>query len=108
MPTVTSPLTTGQAASSQNAGDSNPAAAAVWYESPGVCALADAERHLGHAVRSFRGWVAYDGTHLNPEGNGFNHLGTFAELPDAKAAIEDAVGFCQPRTMAAGGSFWMI
>jgi hypothetical protein len=67
-------------------------ATAIWYESASVCALADSERYLGHAVRTEQGWNAFDGTHLNPSGTGFGELGNYGDLAGAKAAIEAAVG----------------
>jgi hypothetical protein len=66
---------------------------AIWYETESVCALAGAERHLGHVVVSADGWIAYDGTHTNPAGDGFDELGSFAHVVDAKAAVEEALGF---------------
>lgn len=70
-------------------------AAATWYETAVLCVLTDAERYLGHAVRTAQGWAAYDGTHPNPEGNGFNELGSFMDIADAKVAVEDSAGFCR-------------
>jgi hypothetical protein len=66
---------------------------AIWYETASVCALASAERHLGHVVVTAEGWIAYDGTHTNPAGDGFDELGSFEDLIEAKAAVEAAQGF---------------
>ena len=66
---------------------------AIWYETESVCALASAERHLGHIVVTAQGWIAYDGTHTNPAGDGFDELGSFADVIEAKAAVEEALGF---------------
>jgi hypothetical protein len=63
-----------------------------WRESVDVCALADAERHLGHAIRAGKLWVAYDGMHLNPSCDGFRIIGTFATVAAAKQAIEENAG----------------
>jgi hypothetical protein len=65
----------------------------IWYESDSVCAVANAERHLGHVVVTAEGWIAYDGTHSNPAGDGFNELGCFGDVMEAKAAVEEALGF---------------
>jgi hypothetical protein len=65
----------------------------IWYETASVCALANAERHLGHVVVTEQGYFAYDGTHTNPAGDGFNELGCFGDVMEAKAAVEEAVGF---------------
>ena len=65
----------------------------IWYETASVCALASAERHLGHVVVTVQGCIAYDGTHSNPAGDGFNELGCFGDVFEAKAAVEDALGF---------------
>jgi hypothetical protein len=65
----------------------------IWYESASVCALANAERHLGHVVVTEQGCIAYDGTHTNPAGDGFSVLGCFADVIEAKAAVEEALGF---------------
>lgn len=61
----------------------------AWQESDDVCALADADRHLGHVIRAGQLWIAYDAMHLNPSGNGFRVIGTFASVGAAKQAIED-------------------
>ena len=66
---------------------------AIWYETANVCALASAERHLGHVVVTAQGWIAYNGTHANPAGDGFDELGSFVDVIDAKAAVEEALGF---------------
>jgi hypothetical protein len=66
---------------------------AIWYETGSVCALASAERHLGHIVVTRQGWIAYDGTHTNTAGDGFDELGCFRDVVDAKAAVEEALGF---------------
>jgi hypothetical protein len=65
----------------------------IWYETESVCALADAERHLGHVVVTAEGYVAYDGTRTNPAGDGFNELGCFGDVIEAKTAVEEALGF---------------
>ena len=62
-----------------------------WRDSPHVCALADSERHLGHAVRVAEYWVAYDAIHFNPAEDGFRVIGTFPTLDQAKAAIVSSV-----------------
>jgi hypothetical protein len=69
--------------------------APVWRAAFNVCTLADAERHLGHAVRSLYGWTAYNGTRLNAAADGFKELGTFTNIAEAKLAIEDSLGICQ-------------
>jgi|SRR6185312_8967142 len=66
--------------------------APAWRESAHVCALADAERHLGHAIRAGKFWIAYDAMHLHPTGDGFRVIGTFATAAAAKQAIEENVG----------------
>ena len=66
---------------------------AIWYETESVCALATAERHLGHIEATPEGWIAYDGIHINPAGDGFDELGSFADVMEAKAAVEEALGF---------------
>jgi hypothetical protein len=63
----------------------------VWQCSPDVCALADSERHLGHAVRVDKYWIAYDAIHFNPSNDGFRVIGTFETLAAAKQAIEDSL-----------------
>ena len=77
----------------------------VWYETSNVCALASAERHLGHAVRTSRGWTAYDGTRTNMPADGFKELGTFVDIADAKIAIEDSLGINRPPT---SGIVWTL
>ena len=71
----------------QSSADSLP----VWRESANVWALADSDRHLGHAVRVHDHWIAYDAIHLNPSNDGFRVLGTFTDVDAAKAAIERSI-----------------
>jgi hypothetical protein len=68
------------------------ARAPAWRESAHVCALADAERHLGHAIRAGNLWIAYDAMHPHPTRDGFRVLGAFPTITDAKQAIEENVG----------------
>jgi hypothetical protein len=70
---------------------SSPELAPVWSESPDVCALSDSERHLGHAIRAGRYWIAYDAIHVNSSNEGFRVIGTFETIAAAKDAIENAV-----------------
>jgi hypothetical protein len=60
----------------------------VWRDSDEVCALADGERHLGHALNVDDRWLAFDATHMNQESNGFRFLGTFDSVASAKSSIE--------------------
>ncbi len=70
----------------------NPTApASIWRESADACALADEERHLGHAIRVGKLWIAYDAIHLNPTKDGFRVIGTFASASAAKEAVEQSV-----------------
>jgi len=69
----------------------DPLSVPVWRESPDICALADAERHLGHAVRVGNYWIGYDAVHMNATNNGFRVIGTFASIAAAKAAVESSV-----------------
>lgn len=64
---------------------------AVWQVAPGVCALADGERHLGHAFHEGTTWVAYDAVHVNASGDGFLCLGHYQTMDKAKSAIENSV-----------------
>jgi len=66
--------------------------AATWYVSSEVCALADSERHLGHAVRQGDAWLAFDAMRANRTGIGFSCLGRFANVIAAKRAIESSTG----------------
>jgi hypothetical protein len=70
---------------------SRPESIPVWRESGDVCALADSERHLGHAVRVDKHWIAYDAIHFNPSNDGFRIIGTFQTIAAAKRAIESSV-----------------
>jgi hypothetical protein len=72
----------------------------AWYESASVCALADSERHLGHAAKVGKHWIAYDAIHLNPSNDGFRVIGTFETIAAAKEAIESSVRFSWVRAMA--------
>jgi hypothetical protein len=60
----------------------------VWRDSDGICALADGERHLGHALSIGSRWHAFDATRMNAESNGFRFLGTFESVASAKSSIE--------------------
>ncbi len=64
-----------------------------WRDSFHVCALSEEDRHLGHIVRTRRGWNAFDSTHLNDARDGFRDLGTFFSLLGAKHAVELATGY---------------
>ncbi len=61
---------------------------AKWSDSSAVCGFADAERHLGHIVKAGSYWLAYDATHLNETGTGFQLLGTSTDIDAAKRAVE--------------------
>jgi len=63
----------------------------LWRDSHNICALADSERHLGHAVRVGEYWIAYDAIHFNPANDGFRIIGTFRTIDQAKEAIESSV-----------------
>jgi hypothetical protein len=63
----------------------------VWRDSYNICALADSERHLGHAVRVGEYWIAYDAIHFNPANDGFRIIGTFGTIEQAKDAIVSSV-----------------
>jgi len=65
---------------------------ATWYVAVGICALADADRHLGHAVRQGSDWLVYDAVHPNAAGDGFTLVGRFKSMVDAQLAIESSVG----------------
>lgn len=62
-----------------------------WRESADICALTDSERHLGHAIRIEKHWIAYDAIHVNLPNEGFRVIGTFQTAAAAKQAIESAV-----------------
>ncbi len=70
--------------------DSNdsPSAAAVWWNSEEVCVLADAERHLGHAIQFHGKWYAFDATHRNTEGTDFAFVGAFGGCDAARRNVE--------------------
>lgn len=65
---------------------------ATWYVSSEVCALADSERHLGHAVRQGDAWLAFDAMHGNGTNTGLSCLGRFSNVIAAKRAIESSTG----------------
>jgi hypothetical protein len=69
---------------------------AAWREAEDICALADSERHLGHAIRAQNHWVAYDAVHFNPTNDGFRVIGTFASVLAAKNAVESSVFLDMP------------
>jgi hypothetical protein len=72
--------------------DSAAVSRAIWFKVVGVCALADSERHLGHAVRKGGNWLAYDAVHPNAPHDGFLYVGHFKTVIDAQRAIENSVG----------------
>jgi len=63
----------------------------AWRESTNVCALADSERHLGHAICVGHLWIAYDALHMNRSDDGFRIIGTFTSVDAAKKAVEQSV-----------------
>ena len=66
-------------------------AAATWRNTSRICAYADGERHLGHAVRAAKGWLAFDATHASPSGNTFLSLGYFPSVLAARHAVQSAI-----------------
>jgi hypothetical protein len=79
----------------------------TWFEGIDVCALADSERHLGHAFRDKNGWRAYDGVHPNRTQNEFLCLGYFPTVQEARRAIESSV-FLSPgrRPLTRTSALW--
>jgi len=65
----------------------SPFNAAIWRDSPAICALADDDRHLGHIVRAGNHWLAFDATHFDGE-DGFRLLGSWLSVALAKGAVE--------------------
>jgi len=65
--------------------------AAIWRDSPSVCALADDQRHLGHIVRAGNIWLAFDATHFSGTSSGFCLLGSWTNIALAKCAVELAI-----------------
>lgn len=63
----------------------------AWRDSQAICALADGERHLGHAIEIDGRWHAFDATHFNDESNGFRPVGTFASISAAKETLESSL-----------------
>ena len=66
------------------------AAQAAWRNSSNVCAYANEDRHLGHIVRTDKGWAAFDATHSTTQGDAFRPLGLFRSSEDARHAVESA------------------
>jgi hypothetical protein len=64
----------------------------MWSTGEDVCALSDSERHLGHAFREGRRWIAFDALHSNADGDDFLPLGRFETAAHAKLAIEKSAG----------------
>ena len=62
----------------------------AWRDGEDLCALADGDRHLGHVVNEGE-WQAFDAIHPGHASHGFRHIGTFATLDAAKAAVERAI-----------------
>ena len=73
----------------------------VWRDSEYICALADDDRHLGHAIQT-GGWHAYDGTKLDSDGAGFKYLGQFKTAAEAKVAVERSAKQAELLVRAAG------
>lgn len=66
----------------------NPALNLAWRVSAHMCALADGERHIGHAMKIGGKWQAWDATRGDASGRGFLNLGSFNTLEGAQRAIE--------------------
>ncbi len=62
-----------------------------WLDSVRICAYSDDDRHLGHVVRIGEGWMAYDATHVNTQGNAFRPIGFFLTVDNAKEAVQRAI-----------------
>jgi hypothetical protein len=65
-------------------------AAASWRDSGQGCIYSDSHRHLGHVIQSADGWLAFDGTRTNAQGNAFRPLGSFHSAEAAKEAVQAA------------------
>jgi hypothetical protein len=65
--------------------------ATTWRDSNSICALADAERHLGHIVRAGSFWLAFDATHVDESGTGFQLLGCCVSVDAAKCLVEHVI-----------------
>jgi hypothetical protein len=74
--------------------ESSTASPARWYVAATICALADSDRHLGHAISDGAAWLAYDAVHPNASNDGFLFLGRFRAMVEARFAIENSVGVC--------------
>ena len=76
----------------------------VWRKSDHICAIADGDRHLGHAIQAEDSvWHAYDTTKLNPDRNGFRYIGQFRTAAEARQAVENAIAHPVPRVFRANG-----
>ncbi|MDP9054794.1 MAG: hypothetical protein M3N93_10925 [Acidobacteriota bacterium] len=62
-----------------------------WVPGCDIWCLNDAERYLGHVVRTGRKWLAYDATGTNEKGDNFRLVGEFAEMAQAREALERAI-----------------
>lgn len=62
----------------------------AWRDGEDLCALADGDRHLGHVVNE-GDWHAFDAIHPSHASHGFRHIGAFATVDAAKAAVERAI-----------------
>ena len=81
--------------------EKNDGPVAGWQTAPGVCALSDGERHLGHVILTEGLWTAFDCTKMDAEYPEFLRLGTFVDAEEAMRAVERSVW---SRRMTAGSS----
>jgi hypothetical protein len=88
--------------------DSSAVSRRTWYVGDGVCALADSERHLGHAVKEGDFWIAYDAVHPNLMHKGFLVLGRFKSILGAIQAIESSLGAFETRLKPAPGPSTLV
>jgi hypothetical protein len=73
-----------------------------WRDSDYISALSDDDRHLGHAIQTDR-WHAYDATKVNAAGDGFQYLGSFHTVDEAKVAVSRAIAIsARPAVFRAG------
>ena len=63
---------------------------AAWHDAPDMCVLSGQGRHLGHIICGGDAWIAFDGTHPNADATGFQVIGVFRSVSEAKAAVEQA------------------
>jgi hypothetical protein len=67
----------------------------MWSQAADICAITETNGHLGLAVKTEMGWIAFTSANVSNGERGLNELGTFPNMADAKTAVERALSLAR-------------